>query len=62
MAGGIREDKTVFVRVKWAISDVDRDVLLALGSQPVGNERKIHLDLSAPGTGIPEGYQLVVKE
>ncbi len=46
--GGVGDDEPAFRRREVAVGDVDRDALLALGPEPVGEKGEVHV-LVAPG-------------
>ena len=43
VAGGVRDDELALRRREVAVGDVDRDALLALGAEAVGQEREVDL-------------------
>jgi hypothetical protein len=52
VAGGVGDDERALGRGEEAVRDVDRDALLALGAQPVGEARQVDL-----GVGHLVGHQ-----
>ena len=62
VAGGVGDDELAFRRGEVAVGDVDRDALLALGPQPVGQQRQVHV-LVAPGEARAlDGFELVLED
>ena len=49
VAGGVGDDERAPRRGEEAVGDVDRDPLLALGAQPVGELREVDLGVARPG-------------
>jgi hypothetical protein len=45
-----------------AVRDIDRDALLALGPQPVGQQREVGVLLAAVGAGALDRLQLVLED
>lgn len=59
MARGIRQDKGALVRRKVAVGHIDRDALLALGTQAVDKQAQIHAVETAVRRGAFHGFYLV---
>ena len=49
VAGRVGDDELALRRGEVAVRDVDRDALLALGPQAVGEQREVHFFLAARG-------------
>jgi len=55
----VGDDELAPGRGEVAVGDVDRDALLALGPQPVGEQREIRVVLAAVAAGAFDGRELV---
>ena len=66
VARGVGDDELAPGRGEVAVGHVDRDALLALGAQPVGQERQVgHLVLvghPARARGLGDGFELVLED
>ena len=62
MAGGVGDDELPLRGGEVAVGDVDRDALLPLGPEPVGEQRQVDV-LVAPGErGLLDGLELVLED
>ena len=52
VAGAVGDDELAVRGGGVAVGHVDRDALLALGPQPVGDEREVHLVDAPPARGL----------
>ncbi|MDQ0694981.1 hypothetical protein QF048_001423 [Streptomyces sp. W4I9-2] len=59
MARGVREDEPAAGGGEVAVGDVDGDALLALGPQPVGQQRQVRRFLTPVQRGLLDGLQLI---
>ncbi len=57
--GRVGDDEPAAIGGEVAVGDVDRDPLLALGPQPVGQQRQIEEVVSHPPAGLLDVFQLV---
>jgi hypothetical protein len=48
--------------VEVAVGDVDRDALLALGAQAVGQQREVDVAVTAPPRGFLDVLELVLED
>jgi hypothetical protein len=48
--------------VEVAVGDVDRDALLALGPEPVGQERQVRVGVAAALRGLLDVLELVLED
>ena len=62
VAGGVRDDELALRRREVAIRHVDRDALLALGTQAVGQEREVDLAVAAPLARPLDRRELVLED
>ena len=60
MARRVGDDELPPGGVEVAVGHVDRDALLALGAQPVGQEGQVEPVVAPPPAGLLECHQLVV--
>ena len=61
MTGSVRDDEPPLGRREVSVGDVDRDPLLALGAQPVGQQRQIEEVLAAALAGLLDVRQLIAQ-
>ena len=61
VAGGIGEDEGALIRGEVAVGHVDGNALLALGTQAVNKQGKVHAIEAAVGGGALHGLHLVCK-
>ena len=59
VARRVRELEAAARRHERAVGDVDRDPLLALGAQPVGQQREVDVAVAAPLRGLLDVLELV---
>ena len=62
VARAVGDDELAVRRGRVAVGDVDRDALLALGAQPVGDEGQVHVVDAAAPRRQGDGLELVVEE
>jgi hypothetical protein len=62
VARGVGHDERPHRRGEVAVGDVDRDALLALGPQAVGEQREVGVVVAAVGAGALDGLQLVLED
>ncbi len=62
VAGGVGDDELAPRRVEVAVGDVDRDALLALGAQAVGEQREVDVLVAAPLARLRDVLELIVGE
>ena len=62
VAGRVGDDELAPGRREVAVGDVDRDPLLALGPQAVGQEGEIEPVAAAPARRVLEGDELVLED
>ena len=62
VARGVRDDELAPRGREVAVGDVDRDALLALGPQPVGEQREVGVLVAALGRGGLDGGELVLED
>jgi hypothetical protein len=48
--------------VEVAVGDVDRDALLALGAQAVGQQGEVDIAVTAPARGLLDVLELVLED
>jgi hypothetical protein len=61
VAGGVGDDELPALGLEVAVGDVDRDALLALRPQAVGEQREVERPVAvAPGAGLDDVLELVV--
>jgi len=58
---GIRDDELPLGRGKIAVGDINRDALLALGTQPIGQQRQIHVGIATLPGSLLNRFKLVLK-
>ena len=59
VAGGVGDDERAPRRREVAVGDVDRDALLALGAQAVGEQREVDVAVAAPARDRLDVLELV---
>ena len=59
VAGGIGEDEGALIRSEVAVSHVDGNALLALGTQAVNKQREVHAIEAAVSGGALHGFDLI---
>ena len=62
MAGRVGELEAAARRDEGAVGDVDRDPLLALGAEPVGEQREVDVAVAAPLRGLLDVLELVEED
>jgi hypothetical protein len=62
VAGRVGDDELAPRRVEVAVGDVDRDALLALGAQSVGQQREVGVAVAAPLRGLLDVLELVLED
>ena len=62
VAGGVGDDELAPRRLEVAVGDVDRDPLLALGAQAVGQQRQVEVAVAAPLGGLDDVLELVLED
>jgi hypothetical protein len=62
VARRVRDDELAPRGVEVAVGHVDRDPLLALGSQPVGEQGEVHIAVAAPLRGLLHVLELVLED
>jgi hypothetical protein len=62
VSGRVGDDELALRCREVAIGDVDRDALLALGAQAVGEEREVHLLLAAQPGRVLERVERVLED
>jgi hypothetical protein len=62
MARGIGHDELPAGRLEIAVGDVDRDALLALGAEAVGQQGEIEAIATAASGRVLEGDELVLED
>ena len=62
VARGVGHDERAHRRGEVAVGDVDRDALLALGPQAVGEQREVGVVVAAVGAGALDGLELVLED
>jgi hypothetical protein len=60
--GGVGDDELPLGRGEVAIGDVDRDALLALGPQPVGQQRQVRVGVAPGQAGALDRLELVLED
>ena len=60
VAGAVGEDEAPAIREEGAVGDVDRDALLALGAQPVGQQRQVEVAAAAARRHVAHVLHLIV--
>ncbi len=61
VAGGVGDDEAAVRRGEVAVGDVDRDALLALGAQAVGEQREVALAVAVAPAGLHDGRELILE-
>jgi hypothetical protein len=59
VAGGVRDDELAPWRGEVPVGDVDRDALLALGAQAVGQQREVRVVVATVAADLLDRRQLV---
>jgi hypothetical protein len=59
VAGRVGDDERPCRGGEVAVGDIDRDALLALGAQPVGQQREVELPAAAAPRGLLDLLELV---
>ena len=59
MPRGVGNAEAALGRGEEAVSDIDRDALLALGFEAVGEKRQIHFATAAIDLALLDGFDLV---
>jgi hypothetical protein len=62
VARGVGQHELAARRVEVAVGHVDRDPLLALGAQAVGQEGEVHVGVAALAAGALEVLELVLED
>ena len=62
VAGRVGDDELAPRRGEVAVGDVDRDALLALGAQAVGEQREVHVVVAAPAARLLDALELVLED
>ena len=62
VAGGVGDDELAGRRREVAVGDVDRDALLALGAQAVGEQREVHALLAAQARRVLDRVERVLED
>ena len=62
VARRVGDDELAPRRVEVAVRHVDRDALLALGAQAVGEQREVHVAVAAPLRGLLDVLELVLED
>ena len=62
VARGVGDDELAPRGREVAVGDVDRDPLLALGAQAVGQQRQVQVAVAAPLRGLDDVLELVVED
>ncbi len=62
VAGGVRDDELAGRRREVAVGHVDRDALLALGAEPVGEQREVGVVVALAAAGRLHGLELVLED
>jgi hypothetical protein len=62
VAGRVGDDELAPRGVEVAVGDVDRDPLLALGAQAVGQQRQVGVAVAAPLGGLLDVLELVLED
>jgi hypothetical protein len=62
VAGRVGDDELAPRRVEVAVGDVDRDALLALGAQAVGEQREVGVAVAAALGGLLDVLELVLED
>jgi hypothetical protein len=62
VAGGVGDDERAPRRREVAVGDVDRDALLALGAQPVGEQGEVGVGVAAALASALDRLQLVLED
>jgi hypothetical protein len=60
--GGVGDDETPPRRGEVAVGDVDRDPLLALGTEPVGEQREVHVAVAALDARALHVLELILED
>ena len=60
--GGVGDDELALGRREVAVGDIDRDALLALGAQPVGQQREVGVLGALVTRGALDGLELVLED
>ena len=62
VARGVGDDELAPRGREVPVGDVDRDALLALGAQAVGEQRQVHVAVAAPLGGLRDVLELVLED
>jgi len=62
VAGRVGDDELAPRGVEVAVGDVDRDALLALGAQPVGEQGEVRVAVAAPAGAELDVLELVLED
>ncbi len=62
MPGRVGDDELALRGGEVPVGDVDRDVLLPLGPQAVGEQREVDVALAPPLAGVLHGLELVLED